>query len=516
MWKKLWKTTAVVSLLTFLSRILGFVRDMLAASLFGASGAYDAFLIAFKIPNLMRRLFAEGAFSQAFVPVLAQVHGEHAPESEKRFISHVGGCLLSILIVLVLLGMWGAPWIIHLFAPGFQADGRAGVATDLLRITFPYIAFISMAAFYSGILNIYNRFAVPAFTPVLLNVAMIGAMLFLGSRLDVPVQSLAIGAIIGGALQFFFLLPSLHRLDRLPIPIPDWRDPKVRQVLTLMGPAVLGASVIQINMLIDAIFASFLPTGSITWLYYAERMMEFPMGVFGIAITTVTLPYLAKQYAKKDHTAFHNALDWGFQSVLIVGLPASLGLYYLSGPILVSLFQYGAFSPADVLNTQLALSALSLALLAYLATKLFVSAYYAMHDTKYPVKVACVALLINVVGSLALIGPLKHQGLALASTFSAFTNASLLIVTLIRRQQYRLPPFFWPFLLKLVLATGVMLLALSLVTPSIDVWLAWSVFYRFGCLSGLIGLACVVYLAVLYGLGMGHLIRQAAQRMPNE
>ncbi len=513
MWGKLWKTTAVVSLLTFLSRILGFVRDMLAASLFGASGAYDAFLIAFKIPNLMRRLFAEGAFSQAFVPVLAQVHGEHSPESEKRFISHVGGCLLSILIVVVLLGLLGAPWIIRLFAPGFQADARFSTAIELLRITFPYIAFISMAAFYSGILNVHNRFAVPAFTPVLLNLAMIGSMLFLATRLEIPVQSLAIGAIIGGALQFFFLLPSLHRLDKLPLPIPNWHDPKVRQVLKLMGPAVLGASVIQINMLIDAIFASFLPTGSITWLYYAERMMEFPMGVLGIAITTVTLPYLAKQYAQKDYAAFHHALDWGFQSVLMVGLPASLGLYYLSAPILIALFQYGAFSPADVFSTQLALNALAIALLAYLATKLFVSAYYAMHDTKYPVKVACIALLVNVLGSLVLIGPLKHQGLALASTLSAFTNASLLLVTLIRRQQYRLPTFFWKFLLKLMIATGAMLLLLSCITPDIERWLAWSAVARLSCLTGLIGLAAAVYLGVLYMLGMGHLIRR--QNVPN-
>lgn len=515
MWKKLWRTTAVVSLLTFLSRILGFVRDMLAASLFGASGAYDAFLIAFKIPNLMRRLFAEGAFSQAFVPVLAQVHGEHTPEAEKRFISHVGGCLLSILLVVVLLGLWGAPWVIRLFAPGFQADARFGLATELLRITFPYIAFISMAAFYSGVLNVHNRFAAPAFTPVLLNVAMIGTMLFLGNRLEIPVQSLAIGAIIGGALQLFFLLPSLHRLDKLPMPIPDWRDPRVRQVLKLMGPAVLGASVIQINMLIDAIFASFLPTGSITWLYYAERMMEFPMGVFGIAITTVTLPYLAKQYAKKDHAAFHDALDWGFQSVLMVGIPASLGLYFLSGPILISLFQYGAFSATDVLNTQLALNALSLALLAYLATKLFVSAYYAMHDTRYPVKVACIALLVNVLGSLVLIGPLKHQGLALASTLSAFTNASLLLMTLIQRKQYRLPRLFWKFLLKLGIATGAMLLVLLQLTPDIEAWIAWSAIGRISRLVGLIGLAGLLYVGILYGLGMGHLINRS-RSVPSE
>lgn len=371
------KSTALIGAMTFISRVLGFIRDMVVAHFFGANLGLDAFVVATKIPNFLRRLFAEGAFSQAFVPTLSHYKTLESHEAVQTFVNRVSGCLFLSLLVVTLLGMLLAPVFIFLFAPGFASTGvgvsgstgegaRFILATDMLRITFPYLLFISLTALAGGILNSYGRFAAPAFTPVFLNVVMIITAIWLAPHLEQPITALAWGFFFGGLVQLLFQYPFLKRIHLVPKLDFHWKDKGVQRILTLMVPAILGVSVNQLNLMLSSVFASFLPVGSVSWLYYAERLMEFPLGGFGVALATVVLPRLSRHHVKEAHQEFSSTLDWGLRWVLLVGLPASVGLFFLAGPLLTTLFQSGKFTDHDVMMSQSCLMAYAIGVMGFM------------------------------------------------------------------------------------------------------------------------------------------------------
>lgn len=501
--KQLLKSTSTVSGMTFISRILGFARDMIIAHLFGASAGLDAFLVAFKIPNFMRRLFAEGAFSQAFVPVLSETVATKPKEEVKELVNNVCGSLFVVLTAITLLGCFGAKYFIMVFAPGFSAQPEQfALAANMLSWTFPYLLLISMTAFLSGIQNAYNRFALPALTPVLLNVSLIFAAIYLSQFTHEPVIALAWGVLLGGVLQFIIQLPAVSKLDLLPTPKVSFLSPEVKRILKLMVPALIGASVMQINLLIDTVFASFLPEGSLTWLYYSDRLLEFPVGMFGVALATVVLPHLSKQFAKKDERGFSSSIDWAFKLILLIGLPCSLGLILLATPILSTLFQYGRFGAQDVTYTSYSLMALSSGLVAFLVVKIMVSAFYARQDTKLPLKVALIAIVCNVIFNCALIGPLKHAGLALASTLSQCCQLAILLYVLIKNGYYRPLAGWLKYSMQLIAANLGMVAFIIALLPANQQWLEGVALWRAHHLFILIGGAIFTYAVVLWLLGM--------------
>ncbi len=506
---RLIKSTSLVGGMTFVSRISGFLRDMLAAQLFGAGMGYDAFLIAFKIPNFMRRLFAEGAFSQAFVPVLAEYRSTQGEKEVKLLVDRVAGALGVVLLLVTVVGMLAAPLLIRLFAPGFEGDARFAMATQMLRITFPYALLISLAAFAGGILNTYGRFATPAITPVLLNLSIIGCAIFLSPYLSISVEALAWGVLLGGFLQLFYQLPHLHRLQLLPKPVWAWQDPGVQRILSLMLPAIFGASVSQINLIVDSIFASFLPVGSVSWLYYADRLIEFPLGVFGVAIATVMLPNLSTKHATQPKEAFALTVDWGLRWVMVIGLPAMVGLWLLANPILITLFHYGHYTEMDVLMTSKALLAMTVGLMGFLSVKILISAFYATQDTRFPVKVGIVVLFTNIILNFIFIKPFAHAGLALSTSLAALLNAALLFIELWRRGLYQPRAGWLSFMSRLVLGNIVMAVTLYIMIPQFGVWTQMHFGERFLTLGVLIGIAAVVYGLTLLTLGLRrHHVRQ--------
>lgn len=447
--------------MTFVSRILGFVRDMIFARFFGADEGTDAFFIAFKIPNFLRRLFAEGAFAQAFVPVLSEYREKGSREALKIFIDRTGGTLAIVLIVVTLLGVVSAPLLIMVFAPGFLWQGdRYELTVELLRITFPYLFFISSTAFAGSILNTFGRFAVPAFTPVFLNICLIAAAIWLAPMMEQPVIALAWGVFVAGAVQLAFQFPSLIRLGLVPRLKPGFSDPGVRRIVQLMLPAIFGVSVTQINLLFDTLIASFLVAGSVSWLYYSDRLVEFPLGVFGIALATVILPNLSRRHAEKDSGAFSSVLDWGLRWVLIIGLPSAFGLMLLAEPILSTLFQYDEFSVNDVVMAGKSLMAYSLGLVGFILVKVLVPGFTSRQDTRTPVRFGVIAMLSNMVLNVILVFQFAHAGLALATSLSAFLNASLLLRRLLKLEVYRPRAGWRVFGARLILANGLMVAVL--------------------------------------------------------
>jgi len=500
--KSLLRSTGIVSAMTMISRIVGFIRDMVIAQMFGAGFALDAFFVAFKIPNFMRRLFAEGAFSQAFVPVLSE-HIRSSNEQEIRcFISHILGMLGAVLLLVTLVAEISTPFIISVFAPGFLQDPtRFALASDMLKITFPYIFFISITAMFGAILNTFNRFAIPALTPVLLNLSMIWAAFFLSPYLNSPVTALAWGVLIAGVVQLLFQLPFLWRLRLLPIPKLKPNDAGVKKVLTLMLPALFGVSVAQISILIDTLFASFLPPGSVSWLYFSDRMTNLPLGVFGVAIATVILPNLSKRYAEKSDSNYQATLDWGIRMVLLIGVPASLALCLLAGPILITLFYYGNFLVGDVIMTQHSVWAFAYGIPAFMLVKVLASAFYARQNIKTPVKVAVIALVCNMLFNTILIIPLQHVGLALSTTAAAFINASVLLYLLQRHKIFR-PQLGWVnYLLQLLFANAVLGIFLWYSSDNVQQWLIWSVQTRVMHLLILVFGGIFSYFFALYAVG---------------
>lgn len=517
---KLLKSTLTVGMATLVSRILGFLRDMVFARYFGASSETDAFFLAFKIPNFMRRLFAEGSFSLAFVPVLSEVRASGDAAALKDLVDHVAGTLLAILLVITAIGVLAAPVVLAIFAPGWWLEGRAEftLSAEMLRITFPYLMLISLTALCGGILNTFDRFLLPALTPVLLNVSMILAAVLLSGRMEVPVKALAWGVLVAGFAQLIIQAPALMRLGLLPRPRWGWQHSGVRKVLRLMIPTLIGSSVGQVNLLIDSVLATFLVSGSVTWLYYSDRLMEFPLGVFGVALSTVILPNLSRKFAQQSPQAFSATLDWALRLALVITIPAALGLAALATPLLITMFQYQAFLQSDVEMTALSLSAYALGLPAFIAVKVLAPGFYARQDTKTPVKIAITAMVSNmflnflfvwVLVSLSFKGP--HMGLALASSLAAYINAGLLYRGLRRQGAYE-PVHGW---LRVIVAVSVasvcMLAALLYQSADAAVWAAESAMQRGMRLTVLVGGGVLIYFIslLLAGFRKHHLEKGA-------
>jgi len=493
--------------MTMISRILGFIRDMMFARFFGADSGTDAFFVAFKIPNFLRRLFAEGAFSQAFVPVLSDYKERGSKQALRNFIDRTAGTLAIILMVTTIIGMLAAPYLIMLFAPGFAWEGEQyDLAVQMLRITFPYLFFISSVAFAGGILNSFGKFAVPAFTPVFLNLCLIAAAIWLAPLMEKPVVALAWGIFFAGAVQLVFQFPALRRLGLVPRLRFGFKDSGVKHILKLMVPALFGVSITQINLLLDTLIASFLATGSVSWLYYSDRLVEFPLGLFGIALATVILPSLSKNHAADDMESFSKSLDWGLKLVLLIGAPASLCLMMLAEPMISTLFQYNEFGVHDVAMAGRSLMAYSLGLLGFILVKVLVPGFTSRKDMKTPVRFGIYAMIANMGLNIALVFPLAHAGLALATSLGAFFNASLLLFALLKSGVY-LPSMGWRvYILRIILATAAMT-ALLYHFVDASLWLHWGIVDRAINLAMWIGLGGALYAAVLLlsGLKIRHL-----------
>lgn len=507
--KKLVKSTSAVMGMTMISRIFGFLRDMVTAAFFGADAAFDAFSMAFRIPNFMRRLFAEGSFSQAFVPVLSQYQKQKNPEEIRHFVNCMLGTLSITLFFVTLLGILFAPWIVRIFAPGFTLNGdRFDLAVTMLRITFPYLFLISLTAFSGAILNTYSRFWVAAFTPVLLNISMISSAIWLSPHLKTPIIGLAWGVFIAGIAQLLFQWPHLHRLGVLTRPSINFKDPGVLRVLKLMVPALFGVSVGQINLLVDSIFASLLITGSISWLYYSDRLMEFPLGVFGVAISTVILPHLSRHHASASQESFSLTIDWALRAVLLVSLPAALVLAILAGPMLSTLFQHLQFDAYAVVMAKKSLMALALGITPFMLVKILAAGFYAKQDMNTPVKIGITAMLSNILLNLALILPLAHAGIALATSLAALVNSSFLFYFL-RKRQFYLPRSGWKaFLFRLILANGILAAWLFYQGGELSTWLNHSALWRVGHLAFILFFAVLIYFVALFlsGVRLRHLL----------
>ena len=492
------KTFASVGGMTIISRILGFIRDSIIARMFGVGIATDAFFVAFKIPNLLRRISAEGAFTQAFVPILAEYKTKKSKVEVNLLISKVATLLGIFLVLITFLGVFGAPWLIYISAPGFISDPeKFNLTVDLLQITFPYIFFISLVSMAGGVLNTYGKFAVPAFTPVWLNVSFIIAALYFSNFFEEPVKVLAWAVFFGGALQLFFQIPFLKQIGCLPKINFDMKDKGVWRILKLMAPAILGVSIMQISLLINTIFASFLASGSVSWLYYADRLMEFPAGVLGVALSTILLPNLSKSFSRKKTTDYSNLINWGLRFGILLAVPAAIALAILAIPLISTLFYYGAFTEKDILMTQYALTAYSVGLVGLILIKILAPAFYAQQNIKTPVKIALFTLFCTQFMNLIFIGSLKHTGLALAIGLGACINAGLLFYHLKKGKIFKLSAGWLMFLSKIVFASTVMALSLLYFKGTMDLWINYSAFSRFTHLIVLILFGGTVYFVIL-------------------
>lgn len=508
--QSLLKSTTTVGGMTLISRVLGFFRDMIVARLLGAGTGADAFFVAFKIPNFLRRLFAEGAFSQAFVPVLSEYKSKREYAETQQFVNDLAGTLGGVLLVVTLLGVIGAPIFVLIFAPGFWGDAtKYDLTVEMLRITFPYLFFISLTAFAGGILNTYGKFGVPAFTPIFLNLSLIFAATVLAPYFDEPAVALAWGVFIAGIVQLIFQLPFLKQLRFLPRPRWAWRSEPVQRVIKLMVPVIFGSSVVQVNLLLDTVIASFLVTGSVSWLYYSDRLVEFPLGVFGIALATVVLPNLSKKHAEAATDSFGLMIDWALRLVLLIAVPATLGLIILAGPMLVTLFQYGAFGEHDVRMATLSLMTYSLGLPAFILVKILANGFFARQDTKTPVRIGIYAVIANMVSNALIVIPMQyldipggHAALAFSTSMAAFLNCGMLYHLLRQQGVYKPQPGWAKLGLQISLASIVMAVVLWWSSSDVTVWFAMSGYERVLRLSALIAMGGIAYALVLLSLGV--------------
>jgi putative peptidoglycan lipid II flippase len=507
------KAVATVSGMTLISRVTGFVRDLIIARLFGAGLATDAFFVAFRIPNLLRRLFAEGAFSQAFVPVLSE-HRTRRGEADTRMLVDRTATLLALaLLGATALGIAAAPAIIYVSAPGFSAEpAKFDLTVAMLRVTFPYILFISLVSLAGGILNTWSRFAIPALTPTLLNLSFIVGALLFAPYFEPPVMVLAWAVFAGGVLQLALQLPALAKIGMLPRPSLVLSDPGVRRILALMAPAALGVSVSQVSLLINTIFASFLENGSVSWLYYADRLMEFPTALLGVALGTVLLPSLSKYHSASDEGEYSRLLDWGLRLTFILAAPAAVALAILSVPLVTALFHYGQFGERDVWMTRQALVAYSAGLLGLILVKVLAPGFYARQNIATPVRIAILTLLATQLMNAALIVPLRHAGLALAIGLGACLNAGLLYRALRKQGIFRPLAGWGAFALKVTAALAAMAAALWFAMGPEAWWLAASGTARGAALAGLVLLGGAAYFGCLWVLGFrpADFTRQAA------
>jgi len=508
---KLLKNTAIVGSMTLVSRVLGLLRDMVLARWFGASANMDAFFVAFKIPNFLRRLFAEGAFSQAFVPIISEYREQRDHAAVQQLVNKVGGTLLGVLSVLCVIGVLASPVLVTIFAPGFlyRDPAQFELAAVMLRLTFPYLLFISLVAFAAGILNTYGRFAAASFVSVWLNVVLIGAAILVSPHLAQPELALAAGVFVAGVVQVLFLVPSLRRIGLFPRPSWGRQDAGVRRIMKLMLPGILGSSVAQINLLFDTLIASFLVAGSVSWLYYSDRLVEFPLGVFAIALSTVILPSLSRSHANDSADEFSHTVDWALRMVLLIGIPSAVGLLLLARPMLVTLFNYGDFGAVDVDMAGLSLMAYAVGLPGFMLVKVLAPAFYSRKDTTTPVRIAIAALLTNMVLNLLFVVPMvmlditgPHAGLALATSLAAWVNAGLLFHVLKKKQVYR-PASGWPRLfLQLGCAALALAAVLALGMPPLHTWLQWPAWSRVAGLLLWVLAGMLSYLIALHLCGL--------------
>ena len=502
------KTLFTVGSMTFISRILGFARDTLMAGVFGAGLLTDAFIVAFRIPNFLRRISAEGAFSQAFVPILAEYKQQRTHNETKALINHVATLLGLFLVLLTIAGMLAAPWVVEVTAPGFVGNPtKFDLTVDLLRVTFPYILLISLVSLAGGVLNTYGNFTTPAFTPVWLNVSFIVAMLFVAPYFDNSIRVLAWAVFVGGILQLLYQLPYLQQLGLLPKMELNLHDRGVWRILKLMVPAVFGVSVGQISILINTMIASFLVSGSVSWLYFADRLMEFPTGLLGVALGTILLPSLSKSVADKNDGEYSHLLDWGLRLTFMLALPAAVALAVLAVPLVTSLFMYGAFTAHDVIMTKVALMAYSFGLLGLILVKVLAPGFYARQNIKTPVKVALFTLLVTQLMNVLFVFVLdfkefKHAGLALAIGLGACLNASLLFYHLRKEGLYQ-PQAGWArFITKLLLAVTVMGVAVQYAAGADVLWFEYGLLEKMLRLLALLSVGIGSYFAMLWIMGI--------------
>ncbi len=496
--------------MTLISRVLGLIRDVVVANLMGAGTSADVFFFANKIPNFLRRLFAEGAFAQAFVPVLTEYQEKHSSEETRELLSKVAGTLGLLVTIVTLVGVIASPVLSALFGGGWfiawlnnEPDGaKFELATVVLKITFPYLWFITFTALAGSILNTRGRFAVSAFTPVFLNVAIIAAAIFYAPTSTQPEITLAWGVFCGGLIQFLFQIPFLLREKALVKPSWGWNHPGVVKIRALMIPALFGVSVSQINLLFDTFIASFLMTGSISWLYYSDRLLEFPLGLFGIAIGTVILPALSRNHVNAEGAGFGKTMDWGIKAILLLGLPAMMGLIVLAKPMLMVLFMRGAFSVHDVEMASYSLMAYGSGLLSFMLIKVLAPGYYSRQDTKTPVRYGIIAMITNMGFNLLFAVPFGYVGLAIATSMSALLNATLLYRGLHLAGVYRVSKPTMVFFAKAVVSTALMVVVLYYFLPSQSQWLEWHLIERGKALMGLIALGAVTYLLGLLVFGI--------------
>jgi putative peptidoglycan lipid II flippase len=506
------KSTSIVGAFTLLSRVTGLLRDMVYSRMFGAGVLMDAFLVAFKIPNFMRRLFAEGAFSQAFVPVVSEYKVQRSHDEVRELVDGAAGTLAWFLTVVTVVGVVAAPLLVLLFAPGFRVDAdKFDLTVEMLRWTFPYLLFISLAALAGGVLNSYGRFAVPAITSTLMNLVMIVFAAWIAPSFARPGIVLAIGVFVAGVVQLAFQVPFLVKMGLLRRPRWRWGDAGVRKIGRLMLPAIFGSSVSQVALLLDVLIASFLATGSIAWLYYADRLMEFPLGVFSIALATVILPGLAAHHAAQAPERFTATLDWALRLVVIVVLPATAALIVLSGPLTVTIFHYGKFDEHDVRMASLALTAYATVLLAFSMVKVLAPGYFARQDTRTPVRIGIQSLGVNIGLNLAVVLPLAlmfpgrpglHALLALNNGIGAWYNSTMLYRGL-RRQGVLHHASGWRRMLWQVVAGNVVMITfLWFVAGDTQRWIEMSAWSRAQWMTLLVVGGGGLYFGTLYVLGM--------------
>ena len=511
----LFKAASTVSLLTLASRVTGLVRDLLMAATFGATGLTDAFNVAFRIPNLFRRLFGEGAFSQAFVPALAHSKAKDGDEATHRLIDSVATVLAWSLLVTCAIGVAGAPILVWALASGFKQQPQSfEAAVFMTRWMFPYIGFMSMVALSAGVLNTWKRFAVPAATPVLLNLSMIaaawlGAPWFESMGIE-PIYAMAGGVMLGGLLQLAVQIPVLYRLGLLPrIGLgwsrlrTAWNDPGTRHVARMMGPALLGVGVAHISILINTQIASWLTPGSVTWLGYADRLMEFPTAMLGVALGVVLMPQLAGARASNDPDRYSAMLDWGLRLVVLLAVPASVALLVFAQPLVATLFHYGAFKDSDVSQVALALAGYGAGLVGLVAIKVLAPGFYANQDMRTPVRIAIVVLVITQLLNLVLVPMLKHAGLALSIGIGALINAGWLLAGLLKRGSYRPGPGWGAFALQVLGATALLMVFLMWGAASFP-WIAmrsqgWQ---RAGLMTLMLSGSAAIYFIALWAAGL--------------
>ena len=497
------RSGTIVSAMTLISRILGLAREVVVANLLGAGVAADLFFVAQKIPNFLRRLFAEGAFSQAFIPVLAEYEAKRSREEVLALLNKVSGTLGLILLVLTVVVIAAAPAVMTVYAPGFRSDpDKFALATTLLQITFPYLLFISLTAFAGSVLNSIGKFAVPAITPVFLSICQIIAAVAVAPGLEQQSMALAWSIFAAGLVQLLFNLPFLWKEGLLPKPQWGWKDEGVQRILKLMVPAMFAVSVTQISLLLDVVFVSFLQEKSVSWLYYADRLLEFPLGIFGIAIATVVLPSLSKQHAVENADDFNRTMDWGLRLLVLIGVPATAGLILLADGLVTTIYQHGSFTPADVYQVRWALIAYSIGLLSFMSVKVLATGFFARQDTKTPVRIAITSVVFNMICNAILIWPFEFVGLALATTLSGSLNAFLLYRNLRKGNSYQ-PQTGWAgWWAKVLTACAAMCAVLLLLHPGTEAWLAAGLWARMGWLALLVSVGGAVYLSALLAMGL--------------